>query len=86
MRTQLLATFTTKEHLDKTSKTQNFDHGWKFSLSADEKAIDPNFDDSGWEDLTLPHDWSVQFPIAQENPSAGAGGYFKNGLGKLYGA
>ena len=53
-----------QQNLDKTSKTQNFDHGWKFSLSADEKAIDPNFDDSGWEDLTLPHDWSVQFPIA----------------------
>lgn len=70
-----------QQNLDKTSKTQNFDHGWKFSLSADEKAIDPNFDDSGWEDLVLPHDWSVQFPLAQENPSAGAGGYFKNGLG-----
>ena len=60
---------------------QNFDHGWKFSLNADDKAIEPNFDDSGWEDLVLPHDWSVQFPIAQDNPSAGAGGYFKNGLG-----
>ena len=67
--------------LDITSKTQNFDHGWMFSLNADDKAIDPNFDDSGWKDLVLPHDWSVQFPIAQENPSAGAGGYFKNGLG-----
>ena len=60
---------------------QNFDHGWKFSLDATEEAINPTFDDSDWDDLVLPHDWSVQFPIAQENPSAGAGGYFKNGLG-----
>ena len=60
---------------------QNFDYGWKFSLDATGEAIQPDFDDSNWEPLVLPHDWSVQFPIAQENPSAGAGGYFKNGLG-----
>ncbi len=40
---------------------QDFNDGWLFSLSNDEAYIDPCFDDSTWEKLKLPHDWSIGF-------------------------
>ena len=60
---------------------QNFDYNWKFSLGDHPKAVSKDFDDSSWKNLVLPHDWSVSLPIKNENPSAGAGGFFENGFG-----
>src|SRR5438046_2882034 len=28
-------------------------------------AIDPRFNDSGWRNLDLPHDWAVELPFVQ---------------------
>ena len=37
----------------------NFNRGWKFSLGEVENAESKEFDDSGWEDIQIPHDFSM---------------------------
>jgi len=39
----------------------NFD--WKFAKGDQSEAIDPDFDDSGWEGVDLPHDWAISGPF-----------------------
>jgi beta-galactosidase len=34
------------------------------SGGAYETAIDPNFVDTGWTNLNLPHDWAIEVPFA----------------------
>ena len=41
--------------------TINFD--WKFAKGDQQSAIDPDFDDSDWEDVDLPHDWAISGPF-----------------------
>jgi beta-galactosidase len=38
---------------------QNFNFDWRFSNSPVEDASKINFDDHSWQDVNLPHDWSV---------------------------
>ena len=49
--------------------TQDFNFDWKFSRAetdfADAYTID--FDDTAWQDVRLPHDWSVEASFTQEN-------------------
>jgi beta-galactosidase len=46
--------------------------------------VQPNFDDSGWQSVTLPHDWAIAGPFTQKGgggmgrlPSGGVGWYRK---------
>lgn len=43
---------------------QLFDDGWKFQRgrcpTGHSSCADPSFDDSGWRDIRLPHDWSIE--------------------------
>jgi beta-galactosidase len=65
--------------------------GWRFALvnaagvtdptGAFADAADPGYDDSGWRQVHLPHDWSIEL-----NPGTGAGttsgtGFYQGGLG-----
>lgn len=43
-------------------RDNNFNDGWKFYLGTSSAAQNPNFDDSGWESVTLPHDFSISQP------------------------
>lgn len=70
-----------QELINKAEKLQKFDYNWKFSLKNHPKAITKDFDDNSWEDIILPHDWSIKSSIKNENKSTGAGGFFENGLG-----
>lgn len=40
--------------------------GWKFSKGNYENAALPGFDDSGWQDITIPHDWAISGPVMEE--------------------
>ncbi|MEI6138071.1 MAG: sugar-binding domain-containing protein [Mariniphaga sp.] len=52
--------------------------GWKFQKGDVEKAATPEFDDSKWRIIDLPHDWSVEGPL---NPNlASATGYLPGGI------
>lgn len=60
---------------------ENFDFGWKFRLSAPEEAIQPTYDDTQWQAVDLPHDWSVQFDFCPEAAAGNDGGYLPIGKG-----
>lgn len=40
-------------------RENNFNSGWKFYLGDNSSASGTGFDDSGWETVTLPHDFSI---------------------------
>jgi beta-galactosidase len=44
----------------------NFNDGWRFAKGAQVGAEKPEFDDSGWQAVRLPHDWAIAGPF---NPS-----------------
>ena len=42
--------------------------GWRFHLGeADASASSPGFDDSSWEEVTVPHDWAIYGPFDVSN-------------------
>lgn len=52
------------------ARLQLFDHDWKFVRGDVAGAESPEFDDSGWRTVDLPHDWSIE----DLTPSAEASG------------
>ena len=36
--------------------------GWKFTKGNIENAAQPNFDDTGWQNVNIPHDWAISGP------------------------
>src|SRR4051794_28723062 len=58
-----------------------FDIGWRFTRDSIVNAEQPNFNDSKWRVLDLPHDWSIEGEISAKNPSGGSGGYLPTGIG-----
>src|SRR5689334_5906925 len=61
-------------------RKQLFDNDWKFKLGDDSLARLSDFKDTGWRNLDLPHDWSIEGKINPKNPTGGAGGYFPAGI------
>ncbi|MGI6317069.1 MAG: sugar-binding domain-containing protein [Christensenellales bacterium] len=77
----------------------NIDRGWLFQLvnrpihggpwgGHPMGAELPEYDDSGWRKLDLPHDWAIEFPATNTvepgsgvNDNAGQNGYFPGGIG-----
>jgi beta-galactosidase len=60
---------------------QSFDSDWLFLKSDAPGADQPAFNDSAWRKLNLPHDWSIEGPFAQSNPSTGLGAWLPSGIG-----
>ena len=59
-------------------KPENINSAWKFTLSDPQGAQHVKFDDSRWEKLDLPHDWSVK---GQLSPTlASCTGYLPGGI------
>ncbi len=44
----------------------NLEKNWKFSKGDFQDAIKPGFDDSKWENVTIPHDWAIYGPFDKE--------------------
>ena len=60
-------------------KATSLNDGWRFILADDSAAIQPSFDDSRWQRVTLPHDWGSTLPMS---PDAGAcQGFLHGGIG-----
>ncbi|MFZ6779719.1 glycoside hydrolase family 2 TIM barrel-domain containing protein [Undibacterium sp. Ji83W] len=65
-----------------TARTvQLLSEGWRFTKGDASGAEQPGFDDSQWRRITVPHDYSIEGPVAQDNPSGPAGGFFPGGVG-----
>ena len=62
-------------------REQCINEQWKFLLGDTVTASRPDFDDSGWRTLDLPHDWSIEGAPLAENPSGNDGGYYPAGIG-----
>jgi beta-galactosidase len=62
-------------------RAQNFDAGWLFSRTDPKGADQADFADSAWRKLDLPHDWSIEGPVDQNNPSSGRGAFVPTGIG-----
>jgi beta-galactosidase len=44
-------------------KWLNFNEGWKFTKGSPENVQATGFNDSGWESVTVPHDWAIAGPF-----------------------
>jgi beta-galactosidase len=62
-------------------RKQLFDYNWKFFLGDVSEAKASNFEDKSWRVLDLPHDWSIEGKLDENNPAKSAGGYFPTGIG-----
>jgi beta-galactosidase len=58
-----------------------FDWGWKFRRGDMAGAESPSFHDEEWRSIDFPHDWSIEGPFAQNEPTGGPGGYLPTGIG-----
>lgn len=58
-----------------------FNDSWLFCLDDQEKIAEKDYDDSTWEKIMLPHDWSIGLPLSKEMPSGAGGGYAVCGIG-----
>lgn len=59
----------------------SMDSNWKFFLGDAENADKTAFDDNSWRLLNVPHDWSIELAVKQDEPAGGKGGYFPTGKG-----
>ena len=65
--------------------------GWRFALvnpdgitdptGAYAQAADPGYDDSGWREVAVPHDWSIEQTPTTEYGTTSGTGFFPGGLG-----
>jgi beta-galactosidase len=60
---------------------EKFDLGWKFRRGDFPGAEAPEFSDADWRTLDLPHDWSIEGPFDEKEPSSFCGAYLPTGVG-----
>ena len=77
----IICNFTGVKAQDNILQKQLFDYNWKFFQGDVPDAVAASYDDKGWRNLDLPHDWSIEGKLDQKNPMSGAGGYFPAGIG-----
>ena len=64
-----------------TRRYVQFDPHWRFSLGDPAGAEKIAFSDTNWRKLDIPHDWSIEGPFDQKNPTGAAGGFLPAGVG-----
>jgi beta-galactosidase len=57
------------------------DRNWKFIQSDIENAEKPDFNDTKWRTVNLPHDWSIEGEFREDAITKGSGGYLPTGIG-----
>ena len=60
---------------------QSFNDSWKFYEGDVNDGQNTSFDDGSWQNVTLPHDWSIFNPIHRDSPASSHGGYMDGGVG-----
>lgn len=61
-----------------------FNEGWKFKLQDGQSLSDaskPEYDDSNWRGVTLPHDWSIELDFDHNSGAGNEGGNLPGGTG-----
>ena len=62
-------------------ETIKFTKDWKSVLGDSEDYKNPDFNDSGWRTLNVPHDWSIEGEFSKNNPASPGGGALPGGTG-----
>ena len=60
---------------------QCFDKDWRFVLGDSVQMAETDYDDSGWRQLDVPHDWAIEGDFYAGNPSGAGGGALPGGIG-----
>src|SRR5437764_13445458 len=73
------------------SRSTDLGTGWRFVLANPDGVTDPDgrfadaanpaFDDSTWQVVDLPHDWSIELPPTKKGGTSSGSGFFRGGLG-----
>jgi beta-galactosidase len=58
-----------------------FDSDWRFALGDRPGAESPDFVDSDWRAIRVPHDWSIESAPDPAAPASNPGGYYATGIG-----
>ena len=58
-----------------------FDNDWKFILGDSTQMASPEYNDSHWRTLNVPHDWAIEGDFHDSNPSGASGGALPGGIG-----
>ena len=58
-----------------------FDSDWRFHKGDAPGAAAVEFDDAAWRAVRLPHDWSIEGPFDDANPTGQGGGFLPSGVG-----
>lgn len=61
--------------------TADFNKDWMFYLGDCKEYENTNYDDSSWQRISLPHDWSIQYELSKDAKTGGGGGYVTAGIG-----
>lgn len=65
---------------DRVREKENFDFDWKFILNADDRAnAGMQVSEAGWQDVQLPHDWSISQNF--DPKLSGSNGHLPGGIG-----
>ena len=60
---------------------EKFDFDWRFSKGDFPEASEADFDDSKWQQIDVPHDWSILDTFSKDNPTGRPGGFASGGIG-----
>lgn len=63
----LLFAFAALISLQAQRSEQSLEKNWKFSKGDTPEAVQPQYDDSKWETVTIPHDWAIFGPFSRSN-------------------
>jgi beta-galactosidase len=81
----ILAIITLFASCNKTTQKENqeilFDENWKFALNEQPGAENPDYDDSEWRNINIPHDFSIEQPFNKNHKTDASGGYAYSGIG-----
>ena len=58
----------------------SFNDGWKFHSGDDSLFKNPDYNDSAWRTLRLPHDWSIEGKFNEKSPATVGGGALTGGM------
>jgi len=60
---------------------RRLDFDWRFNRKDTPQASRPNYDDSTWRLVDIPHDWSIEGAYNRSNPGGGVVAYLPTGVG-----
>ncbi|HMB94790.1 MAG TPA: glycoside hydrolase family 2 TIM barrel-domain containing protein, partial [Tepidisphaeraceae bacterium] len=67
--------------VDSPRQRQLIDFDWKFTQSGSDNAQAVGYDDSKWQAVNLPHDWSIYGPFDLHAASGRVGAFLPTGIG-----